>query len=101
MPLEEGLLRHLKEIVGERDPFENPDRLKQVQGYVEACLKDYGFCVERDPFSFQGKTFENLIAHHPDRAPGDPFLIGAHVDTVPGSPGAEDNASGLAVLLEL
>lgn len=30
-----------------------------------------------------------------------PILIGAHYDTVPGSPGADDNASGLAVLLEL
>ena len=30
-----------------------------------------------------------------------PIIVGAHYDTVPGSPGADDNASGIAVLLEL
>lgn len=101
MSLEQRLSQHLQEIAVERDPFENRDQLQKVQQYVEARLKEYGFSIERDPFPFQGKTFENLIASLPQSPPGDPFLIAAHIDAVPGSPGADDNASGVAVLLEL
>ena len=49
----------------------------------------------------RGRT-GNIIAVPADLAPGDPHLVvGAHLDTVPQSPGAEDNASGVAVLVEL
>jgi Zn-dependent M28 family amino/carboxypeptidase len=53
-----------------------------------------------------GKTYRNVVAtKYPDRPSqvGEcpPLLIGAHYDTVSGSPGADDNASGLAVLLEV
>jgi hypothetical protein len=52
-----------------------------------------------------GRTV-NVVAHlpgaDPDVRPGArPVVIGAHLDTVPQAPGAEDNASGVAVLLEL
>ena len=53
-----------------------------------------------------GKIYRNVVAtKYPDR-PGQggelpPLLIGAHYDTVSGSPGADDNASGLVVLLEV
>ena len=53
-----------------------------------------------------GKVYHNVVAtKYPDRAgQGEelpPLLIGAHYDTVSGSPGADDNASGLVVLLEV
>ena len=45
---------------------------------------------------------ENLEVTRPGKAkPDEIILIGAHYDTVPGSPGANDNASGVAALLEL
>ena len=44
----------------------------------------------------------NVVARPPDLSPGAPHVVvGAHLDTVPQAPGAEDNASGIAVLLEL
>jgi Zn-dependent M28 family amino/carboxypeptidase len=44
----------------------------------------------------------NLVATRGDVVPGEPWLlVGAHLDTVPQAPGAEDNASGVAVVLEL
>jgi Zn-dependent M28 family amino/carboxypeptidase len=47
-------------------------------------------------------TTHNVIADPPGFDPAQPHVvIGAHLDTVPQSPGAEDNASGVAVLLEL
>lgn len=48
-----------------------------------------------------GRTW-NVVARPPDWSPTSSYVvIGAHLDTVPQSPGAEDNASGVAVLLEL
>ncbi len=47
-----------------------------------------------------GERFVNLVAR-PATVPTHPrFIIGAHLDTVPGTPGADDNASGLAAMLE-
>jgi Zn-dependent M28 family amino/carboxypeptidase len=43
----------------------------------------------------------NLLARHPTAPPGPVVLVGAHLDTVRHSPGADDNASGVAVVLEV
>jgi Zn-dependent M28 family amino/carboxypeptidase len=57
--------------------------------------------VSAHPFEAMGETYRNVIATLP-ASQGDaaPLLIAAHYDTVPGSPGADDNASALAVMLE-
>jgi hypothetical protein len=47
-----------------------------------------------------GRTW-NVVARSTDTATSSYVVVGAHLDTVPQSPGAEDNASGIAVLLEL
>ncbi len=53
------------------------------------------------PFEAYGRTFRNAIATLTGTgASVAPLIIAAHYDTVLGSPGADDNASGLAVLLE-
>ena len=47
-----------------------------------------------------GETW-NVVARPPGLRPGQPYVVvGAHLDTVPQAPGAEDNASGVAVVLE-
>ena len=57
--------------------------------------------MERRPFEFRGRRYHNVVARKPGRDPDLPcVLVGAHFDTVPGTPGADDNASGVAVLLE-
>ena len=51
-----------------------------------------------------GGTYRNVIATaHPASTHGElpPLIIGAHFDTVAGSPGADDNASALAVLMHV
>jgi Zn-dependent M28 family amino/carboxypeptidase len=61
-----------------------------------------GLDVSFHSFEALGGTYRNVIACLPDRQPtGAPLIIAAHYDTVPGSPGADDNASGLAVMLEV
>ena len=57
--------------------------------------------MRADEFSYMGDRFVNLLAHPPGLPDGPRFIIGAHLDTVPGSPGADDNASGIAAMLEV
>jgi hypothetical protein len=84
----------------------------QAADLVQIRLAALGYSVRRQSFTVpagrswgvpvpRGRT-ANVIAVPPDLAPGDPHLVvGAHLDTVPQSPGAEDNASGIAVVVEL
>ena len=51
-------------------------------------------------FSVAGKGYKNIIANY-GAGKGNKLIIGAHYDAVSGSPGADDNASGVAALLVL
>jgi Zn-dependent M28 family amino/carboxypeptidase len=97
----EALKRHLGRIVGERNFETSPKHLLEVQHYIEEEFRGYGFEVARLPFTFRGQTFVNLKARRPGAQARRRFIIGAHFDSVPGSPGADDNASGVASLLEV
>jgi Zn-dependent M28 family amino/carboxypeptidase len=74
-----------------------------AQAYVAGELESAGWRVRRDPFTVPGTavTGINLLADRGTGGATAPLLVGAHLDTVPGSPGADDNASGVAGLLEL
>lgn len=105
MNLKEQLTNHLSEIVRERDPYMASAGHFFVQEYIRASFSQWG-SVEIHTFSFEGKTFKNLILNLPglprkQKRDLPPILIAAHYDAVPGCPGADDNATGVAVLLEL
>ena len=94
------LRRNLDMIVNERSPFTSMRHLAAVESFVENELRGYGLEVEGDYFSYRGKTFRNLIGRQSDERSGSLIVLGAHFDSVQGTPGADDNASGVAVLLE-
>jgi Zn-dependent M28 family amino/carboxypeptidase len=96
----ERLSRNLHAIVGERSPFGDRTHLSMVENFVEVELAAYGMDVERDFFSCMGERFHNIIARLPGGGSDRRIIIGAHLDSVVGTPGADDNASGVAVLLE-
>ena len=91
---------HLQRIVGERSPFTNPARLSKVEQYIEGEFKSFGQAVEGDPFIYRGRSYRNIVARAGTERSGPLIILGAHYDSVEGSPGADDNASGVAVLLE-
>jgi Zn-dependent M28 family amino/carboxypeptidase len=98
--------RYLQSLTGERHPDRSPGALKKTAHYLATQFAKSGWAVAHLPFSALGGVYRNILAvKQPCHAvPADypaPFLIGAHYDTVPDSPGADDNASGLAVLLEV
>jgi Zn-dependent M28 family amino/carboxypeptidase len=98
--LQERLLAHLREIVRERDPEAAPDGHAHVQAYISEVLAQFGQ-VRALAFEHLGRVHHNLVAELPGQEERPFILVGAHVDAVAGSPGADDNGSALAVLLEL
>ena len=96
------ILAHVRALEGERHPDTSPEALEAALRYTEQVLAGTGAVVERVPYPFNGRTFHNVVARIPGERPELPrVLVGAHVDTVRGSPGADDNASAVAVLLEV
>lgn len=89
----EGLV--LKLAAGPRSPTQ-PEALAAAQALIEAELRQLGLEPERQPLS-QGSA--NVIARLGGRPPA--LVVGAHYDSAPSTPGADDNASGVAALLEL
>lgn len=96
----ERLRRTLVEIVGERNPFSAQGHLAQVESFIEAELGSYGITVESDDFAYRGRTFRNIIGQIGNPGADSLVILGAHFDAVEGAPGADDNGSGVAVLLE-
>jgi aminopeptidase YwaD len=96
----ERLNRHLQIIVGERSPFSGARHLAAVAKFIKAEFASYGLDTESDAFSYAGETFHNIVARRRPRDEEPLVILGAHFDSVVGTPGADDNASGVAVLLE-
>ena len=95
------LARHVRALEGERHPDGSPAALARALAYVADTLAARGWTVRREPFRFKGRGFHNVVGELPGSDPAAPrVLIGAHVDTIRGTPGADDNASGVAGVLE-
>lgn len=86
--------------IGIRSIF-HPDKLKQAKDYVQSRLEEFGN-VKEYPYIYEDTEVANLELDIFSGSSDDGILIiGAHYDTVSTTPGADDNASGIAVLLEL
>ncbi len=102
--LEQELHSHVQTLagqIGERNLFRH-DRLVMAADYIRTTLAGAGYEVRRQPYEVGGKICENIEAEMRGREkPDDIVIIGAHYDSVQGSPGANDNASGVAATLAL
>jgi aminopeptidase YwaD len=94
------LLADLAAVARERDPDKAPAGHAFVEDYIHRRFRALG-STQAHAFEYHRRTHRNLILDLPGRDDGDLVLIGAHYDGVPGSPGADDNASAVAVLLEM
>jgi Peptidase family M28 len=100
--LMENLYKHVEWLsltIGDRHLWKDSS-LDKTAHYIKSVFENYGYHMERQMYSCYGKTVSNLIAEKKGKDE-DIVIIGAHYDTVPGTPGADDNASGVAGLLEL
>ena len=87
--------------IGERN-LDHYDHLEAAAAYIRQNLEQQDYQVRELDYTVQGKTCRDLYAvlDGTDASKGS-IVIGAHYDTVAGSPGADDNASGVAAVLEL
>ena len=67
--------------------------------YVKRRFEDLGYRTDVQRFSVDGGKSRNVVAWWPG-VRDNSFVVGGHIDTVEGAPGANDNASGVAVMLE-
>jgi Zn-dependent M28 family amino/carboxypeptidase len=97
----EKLKGYVYALEGLRHGWENYDALEEKAKFIEETLRSFNFKVESQEVPFYGRTYRNIIATMEgiDKEK-DWILLGAHYDAARGSPGADDNASGVAVLLE-
>ncbi len=76
--------------------------LGQAADWVDGQLADAGFSVVRQRYEVPEGECCNLVAERRGtKAPEEIVVVGAHYDTAAGTPGADDNASGVAALLAL
>ncbi|MCS7203718.1 MAG: M28 family peptidase [Thermodesulfovibrio sp.] len=97
---------HLREIVEKisipRHGWYNYNELKWVAEFVESKFREFGYLIDIDEFSYQGRLYKNIIATKEGvNSRKDWLVIGAHYDSAVDSPGADDNGSGVAVMLEV
>lgn len=103
---EEDLRIFLKTLtvdIGERNA-EKPDKLESAAFWIESTLGggNIGYQVKRDIYSIDGKEYRNLVAELPGRdRRNEIVVVGAHYDSFAGTPGANDNGTGVAALLSL
>jgi len=98
---EDRIREHIRMLEGVRHPIATPEALERAADYIQASLESLSYTVEPHLFSLIGREFRNIMAtRHGTHSPEERMLLIAHYDTVEGSPGADDNASGVAVLLE-
>lgn len=97
----ERLYKHIAELEGIKHHEVNPKNLKDAADYIKKELEEYGLIVSEQKFSFESiahefRNIEGVIGEGEKPE----ILITSHYDTVPNSPGANDNASAVAAMLE-
>lgn len=87
--------------IGERNVF-RPSTLGAAADYIRQTWRAMNVEVAQQVYETHGTSCANLeVVHRGRKRPEQSLVIGAHYDTVRGSPGADDNASGVAALLEI
>ena len=103
--IHDNLKRHVDALagrIGERNVW-HPEAMTAASAYIRISLEEAGYVVNVQPFTSSGLTVNNIEAVLPGHgdAADEIIVVGAHYDSVADSPGADDNASGVAALLEL
>jgi hypothetical protein len=86
----------------------HPGELERAAAHIEAALEGMGYAVRRQPFSAGGQEVRNIEAVVEPAAAiagaggaAETLVVGAHYDSCFDAPGANDNGTGVAAVLEL
>ena len=76
--------------------------LASAKKYITGQFEASGYQVEFQEYQLSGDVVANIeVTHGGTTYPDEIIIVGAHYDAVPGAPGANDNGSGVAAILEL
>ncbi|WP_313704312.1 M28 family peptidase [Massilia sp.] len=103
--LAERMREHVRAVASEEHNTSRPEQLERAARYIETALERAGYTPSRQEYEAGGQRVRNIEAvvgkvargKRPDRI----FIVGAHYDSAQGAPGANDNGSGTAAVLEL
>ena len=99
-----SIKKHINRLavdIGPR-PITNELSIKKTESYIINYLKNMGLQVHQQQYKYGNYDIANIIACSQENLfPSKYYVIGAHYDSVPETYGADDNASGIAVLLEV
>lgn len=98
------LKRHVVAVGSTPHNIRHFQELEKAARYIEAALETAGYRINRLPFEVREWTVRNIevvLAPAPDAAPVQTLVVGAHYDSVGIAPGANDNATGTAAVIEL
>ena len=102
--IESNLRLHVDRLAGLIGPrtLARPKTIVATTGYISGQWREMGYEVEQEHFDALGDQATNLIIERSGTKRAEEIvLLGAHYDTVPSTPGADDNASAVAVMLEV
>jgi hypothetical protein len=101
---QERLKRHVTRLASDIGPrnIYHYEALQAAAAFIETALSEAGHAPALQRYEARGKSFVNIVAEiaGSDRQ-GEIVVVGAHYDTHKNSPGADDNGSAVAALLEL
>ena len=97
----EKLYQHVLKIEGVKHPLTGPAKLNETADYISSEFKKYGLVTSEQTFKTEGyeMTFRNIESHIGDDSQPE-ILVTSHYDTVRNAPGADDNGSAVAGMLE-
>ena len=102
--LRQNLAAHVNELsitIGERN-LDHYTALQSAADYIQTSLREFGYHPTTQTYTVNGRTVTNIAAQIVGTGkPEENIVIGAHYDSVTDTPGANDNASGVAAVLEL
>ena len=97
----EELYTHILNVEGEKHPIDSPDKMEEAADYILSKFKEYGLSTNEqwfriDDFDYDFCNIEGILSS----GSGPELVLVSHYDTVAMSPGAHDNGSAIAVMLE-
>jgi hypothetical protein len=77
-------------------------KLRECERWISQRWQSQGYSVKRQIFRLEGREYSNLEIEFPGRvSPSEIIIVSAQYDTLPDSPGANNNGSGVSILMSL
>ena len=98
----DNIYQHILKLHFERSPVFSQNNLYQARDYIVSCFEQYGLQVNNQEFQLSGSSdiYTNVTAQL-NQEDSPKILITSHYDHLLGTPGADDNLSAVAIMLEL